>query len=271
MPLRLLLLLCLSSACLATEFRVCGDYRTVPPLIYVDGMGVTQYMLPVAAKNLDLQLSITYHPQPRCLQETLAGHFDAVMASGIAPQALASLDFPKNAQGQIDPTRAYMTMRVVAFRMKGNPSDWDGHQFINLRKPVLYESGVAVIQLAMRNLSAPSRASARTPVQMIEMMRLGRADIAIGLEPAVVYALQSNDPNQEFEILQQPLLVTPAFLGLGKPFVKAHPELAERIWREIERIRRSPEWEKVEMQVLNNQLPPTPELLKATQERTLLQ
>ena len=36
---RLLLLLCLSTACQATQLRVCADNRNVPPLSFIGGMG----------------------------------------------------------------------------------------------------------------------------------------------------------------------------------------------------------------------------------------
>ncbi len=256
MFLRSLILLCLTFPCLATELRVCGDNRNVPPLVYVGGMGAVQYMLPVAADNLGITLSIAYHPQPRCLQEAATGHFDGLITASPNSIMNKALVFPHDASGAVDFSRAYLTMRVVAFRMKGNPSSWDGRQFINLRQPVLYETGVPAVQLLMEQLPAPSRASARTPVHMIEMMRLGRADIAIGLEPAVAYALQSHDPRHEFEILDKPLLESPIFLGLSKTFVAQHPQLAEALWDEIRRIKQSPEWLQIRDQVMNNQLPP---------------
>ena len=57
----LLLLLCLSTACQATQLRVCADNRNVPPLSFIGGMGEAQYLLAQAAGNLQLRLSISYH------------------------------------------------------------------------------------------------------------------------------------------------------------------------------------------------------------------
>lgn len=256
MLLRLLLLSLLSAPVLAAELRVCSDNRNVPPLSYVGGMGAAQYILPHAVANLGMDLSITYHPQPRCLLEVEQGHFDAIMLASPNAITLKTLDFPMTASGQFDQSRAYLKLRVVAFRMKRNKAAWNGKSFSNLSKPVLYETGVPAVELVMRAIQVESKASARTPVHMIGMMRRDRADIGIGLEPAVTYALRTEDPNDEFEILQQPLFQSSIYLGIGKAFHAANPELSERLWDEIRRFIASPQWQSVEEQVLNNQLTP---------------
>ncbi|MDP3847658.1 MAG: hypothetical protein Q8R10_14665 [Pseudomonas sp.] len=258
----LLLLLLLPFSCLATEFRVCGDYRNVPPLIYTQGLGAAQYFMLKAAENLQLKLTLDYHPQPRCIHEVAQGHYDALLVSTPSHAVNDVAVFPAGPLGQLDTSRAYLLMRVVAFKIKGNPADWDGQQFSHLTLPVLFESGVPVVQMLMNKLSVPSRASAKTPVHMIGMMRLGRADIAIGLEPAIAYALKDNDPQEQFVILSPPLLETPVFLAMGKRVMARNPMLAEQIWDEIKRLREGPEWQKISAQVLNNQLTPTAAGLK---------
>lgn len=256
MVLRTLLTCLLSVPALATELRVCSDNRNVPPLIYVDGMGAAQYILPRVAANLGLDLSIVYHPQPRCLLEVDQGHFDAVLVAAPNPITLNTLAFPITKDGQFDRNRAYLDMTVVAFRLKTSQAQWDGKHFSNLDKQVLYEVGVPSIHSLMQEIDVPSKASARTPVHMINMMRLQRADIGIGLGPAVAYALHVEDPDAEFEIIQPPLLQTTAYLGLGKTFQAANPELSERLWDEIRRFIASPQWQAVAEQVQNNHLPP---------------
>lgn len=258
----LVITLLLSFPCLAKEFRVCGDYRDLPPLTYAQGLGAAQYFMLKAAENLQLQLTLDAHPQPRCLQEVAQGHYDAVLIA--TPNALINniVTFPVGAQGQLDESRAYLSMRVVALKMKSNPAEWDGQQFSYLTLPVLYESGLPLLDVLMDNLDVPSRASAKSPAHMIGMLRLGRADVAVGLEQAIAFALQSNDPQGQFTILSPPLLETPVFLAIGKQFMASNPLLAEQIWDEIKRLRESPEWRKISAQVMKNQLTPAAAGLK---------
>lgn len=256
MLIRLLLLLCLSWPCMATELRVCADYRDVPPLSYIGGMGTAQYLLAKAAQNLGMPLSISYRPQARCLLELADQRFDAMLMA--SPNALTTpvLAFPQDGSGQIDPSRAYMGMRIVAFRIKGSRAGWDGRQFVHLDKPVLFENGVPGIGALMEKLPAPSRASARTTAQMIEMMRMGRAEIAVGLEPAIRFALQSHDRQGLFEILEPELQQTLIYLGISKQHVARHPDQAKLLWNELWRINNSPEWLQIRDQVMRNQLAP---------------
>jgi hypothetical protein len=248
---------------LAEEFRVCGDYRDLPPLTYAQGLGTAQYFVLKAAENLQLQLTLDVKPQPRCLQEIAQGHYDAVLIA--TPNALINniVTFPIGSQGQLDNSRAYLLMRVVAFKIKSNPAEWDGQQFSHLTLPVLYESGLPLLDVLMDNLGVPSRASAKSPAHMIGMLRLGRADVAVGLEQAIALALQSNDAQQQFTILSPPLSETPVFLAMGKRFMASKPLLAEQIWDEIKRISESPEWQKISAQVMENQLTPTAAGLKS--------
>ena len=265
MFIRLLLLLCLSFPCLATELRVCADDRHVPPLLYIDGMGIAQYLLPLATEALGIKLRLYYRPQPRCLYGAAQGQFDAVLVASLNPNTEPFVIFPRNARGELEMQYAYLNMKVVAFRMKGATARWDGTQFLDLKLPVLYESGVPIVNVLMEKLPAPSRASAKTPIHMMQMMRLGRADIAVGLEPAVRYAMQQNDPEHRFEVIEPPLLRAATFIAFGKPFTEAHPALPRQLWEQIRQLSNSEEWQSIKAQVMNNQLPPTPQLERAVQ------
>lgn len=254
LAIRVLLLLCLAIPCFADSFRVCADNRNVPPYIYAKGLGVAQYLLLKTAQNLQLPVRLSYAPQPRCLHDLGQGLYEAALT--VSSNALVDdiVSFPRRPDGQIDAARAYGRIRIMAFRLKGNPASWDGKQFSHLHQPVLYEKGVPMLQSLMSTLAVPSKASAWTPIEMIAMLRLQRADIALGLEPAVIYALQTADPDHQFEIIEPPIYEALAFLGVSKSFYAKNPVLAERIWDELQHIQQTPEWLQIREQVMQNQL-----------------
>ena len=265
MPLRFLLLISLSCSCFATELRICADDRNVPPLLYQQGMGIAQYMVPLAGDALGMTVRLYHRPQPRCLYGAANGQFDGLLTA--SPNAITDpvLVFPTNPDGIPDSRYAFTRMKVVAFRLKGTRARWDGQQFRDFRLPVLYESGVPAVSMFMEKLPAPSRASARTPIHMMQMMRLGRADIAVGLEPAVRYAMQQDDPDQHFEIIEPALFTSATFLAFSKTFARDQPELAGKLWEQIRLLTDSADWQAIKDQVMNNQLPPTLQLEQAVQ------
>ena len=265
MTLRLLLLMCLSCSGFANELRICADDRNVPPLLYSDGMGIAQYMVPLATEALGVTVRLYHRPQPRCLYGAANGQFDALLLASPNTKTEPFVVFPTNVKGMPDSRYAFVSMRVVAFRMKGANARWDGEHFLDLTLPVLYESGVPTVNMFMDKLPAPSRASARTPIHMMQMMRLGRADIAVGLEPAVRYAMQQNDPDQQFEVIEPPLFTSSLFLAFSKPFANANPALTRQLWEQIRLLSNGDEWQSIKAQVMNNQLPPTPQLERAVQ------
>lgn len=254
MLIRVLLLLCLTTPCVAESFRVCADNRNVPPYIYAKGLGVAQYLLLKTAQNLQLSVAIVYAPQPRCLHDLNQGLYDAVLT--VSPSAPVNdiIRFPLRPDGQIDTEKAFGQMRIMAFRLKGSSANWDGKHFTNLQQPVLFEKGVPVLQSLTNELAVPSNASVWTPTEMIAMLRLHRADIALGLEPAVIYAMQTADPEHQVEIIEPAFYEATIFLGLRKSFYAEKTGLAERIWDEFQHIQRSPQWLQIREQVMQNQL-----------------
>lgn len=251
-----LMLCCLSWSCLASEFRICADNRGIPPYLYVDGMGSAQYLAIQAAKNLHLTLKLDYHPQPRCMQGLAQGHYDALLVGSPSPAMNEIAVFPQDAQGRADTSLAYGHYRLVAFKLKTSPLRWDGQHFSPLDKPVLYQGGVPMVQLVMDRLNLPQQASARTPLNLIEMIRLGRADVGVVMEPLLRHELQQHDPQGLFEIIEPALLEADAYMGMSKQLIARNPQLARQVWEEIRRLRTLPEWPRIRAATENNQLPP---------------
>jgi hypothetical protein len=255
---RTLLLFCLSLPCWASEFRVCAGDQDLPPLIYPQGMGTAQYLLLKTTENLQLQLRLDYKPQVRCLYQLEQGDYDAVLTVGNVPKNREILDLPLDNQGVVDRSFAFGTARIIAFKMSRIAASWDGKQFINLQKPLLYQKNIPVIELVISklNLALPANNAARTTEQLFNMLRHNRAHIALGFEADIRAAMQRYDPYHEFVILEPPLHEFDAFLGLNKNFVQHNPQQAGQIWAEFKRLYHSPEWLKIQQQVESNQLTP---------------
>lgn len=249
-----LLLCCLSLSCLADEFRICSDNRGIPPYVYMDGVGVAQYLAIHAAQNLHLQLRLDYHPQPRCMAELAHGRYDALLIGSPNPAMDQVADFPKDAQGSVDSRLSYGHYRIVAFKHKGSPARWADQRFSGSDKPLLYQNGVPTVELVISRLQVPQLSSARTPQSMIEMMRLGRADIGVVMEPLLLAALRQADAQEEFEVLEPALLEANAYMPMGKQLMQRDPQLAYRFWNEIRRLRSEPHWQQLYELALSQRL-----------------
>lgn len=254
--LLLLLLCCLPISCLAAEFRVCSDNRGIPPYVYIDGMGIAQYLTIRAAENLQLDLKLDYHPQPRCVNAVAQQHYDAVLIGSPNPTLNDVLAFPRNADGSPNPAQSYGHYRIVAFKLKGSPAQWDGRRFNGLERPLLYQSGVPTLESALANIRNQPMTSTRTVQNMIEMMHLGRTNAGVAMEPLLLDVLHERNQLEQFEILEPALLEADAYMLMGRHFLSRNPQLVRRIWDEIERLRQDPGWPRIRAQVQANRLPP---------------
>lgn len=252
----LLLLCCLPLSCLAEVFRVCSDNRGVPPYVHMDGVGVAQYLAIHASRNLKLEFRLDYHPQPRCMADLAHGRYDALLIASPNPDMSRVVDFPRDAQGQPDPRYGYGHYRIVAFKRKGSPATWDGRRFDGLDRPLLFQSGVPTVELSLRRLKGQGMdmASARTPQNMIEMMRLGRANVGVVMEPLLLDVLRQQGAEQEFEVLEPSLHEAEAYMAMSKRLMQQDPQLARRVWTEIRRLRNAPQWQKLYELSLSNRL-----------------
>ena len=249
-----LLLLSLCGFGQATEFRVCADNRGIAPYVYMDGVGIAQYLAVHAAENLKLQLRLEYHPQPRCMAELAHDRYDALLIASPNPAMDQVVGFPKDAQGAPDQRFSYGHYRVVAFKLRDSSVDWNGRHFTGLDRPLLYQSGVPTVELVVSKLEGQNLASARTPQSMIDMMRLGRASAGIVMEPLLLNALREQGREKEFVVLEPALLESNAYMAMSKHLLQRNPQLANRVWEEIRRIRSAPHWPLLFEQALAKRL-----------------
>lgn len=249
-----LLLCCLVLTVQAEEFRVCSDNRGIAPYVYMDGVGLAQYLTIHAAQNLQLQLKLDYHPQPRCLAEITHGRYDALLIASPNPTMAQVVDFPRDDQGNLDARYSYGHYRIVAFKPRGGAAHWDGLHFSGLSKPLLFQSGVPTVELAMRQFAGQPTTSTRTPQNMLEMMRLGRAEAGVVMEPLLLDVLHRTAAEQEFEVLEPALFESEAFMAMDKQLLQRNPQLARRVWDEIRRLRNEPHWPRLYELALSNRL-----------------
>lgn len=267
MPVFVLLLFFLSLSCVAQEFRVCTESRGIPPYVYPEGMGVSQYLIVRAAENLNLDLYVAYHPQPRCLAEVAHGQFDALLIATPGPQMEPLVDFPLDAQGLPDTSLAYGHYRIVAFRLKGQQVNWNGQYFHGLNKPLLYQGGVPIVERVVQQLPDVPTSSTRTPLQMLEMMRLERSQLGVIMEPILLENLKQLGTTYQVEILEPALFEGDAYMAMSKQLMQRDPQLGQRVWAELGRLQNSEDWQLISKQVMSNQLPPLDALIKAAQPR----
>jgi polar amino acid transport system substrate-binding protein len=235
-----LLLLCLSTA-QAQTLRVCIGDMNNPPLTFVDHDGQAQYLIRQAASQQGWTVKFEPVPWRRCRAGVESGRYDAAGTATGTPSNRVFMQFPLLA-GKLDENLALGEFKVLIYRAVGTSAAWDGQRFTGLQTPVLYNAGFVAVADRLQQLQVARDESATTIHQMMQMLLLGRAQLAAGQAPSVQLELQKAEFAGRIEVLPTPFIRTGLFLGVNKQFYARHAQFIDTLWRSIGQQRNAPEW-----------------------------
>lgn len=227
----------------ADAVRVCISDTPLPPVTFPDHDGQAQYLIRQAASEVGVSASFTALPWRRCLQDIQEGRQDAAVV-GYNRTYEKFLVFPMQ-RGHVDTARQLAEGTVVVVRKVGVGAGWNGRRFAGVILPVLYGRGQATIMEELARHGVSGSDAGKSGPQMLNMLLLKRAQLALLLETEAKPLLSSPEFNGKLEMLPIPFLQISGYLGFGKGFYQAHPRLAEGLWAAIGRIRSSPGWESI--------------------------
>lgn len=227
----------------ADAVRVCISDAPLPPVTFPDHDGQAQYLIRQAASEVGASASFTALPWRRCLRDIQEGKQDAAVV-GYNRIYEKFLVFPMQGE-RIDMARQLAEGTVVVVRRVGVGAGWNGRRFAGVTLPVLYGTGQATIREELARLGVSGSDVAKSGPQMLNMLLLERAQLALLLESEAKPLLSTPAFRGKLEMLPIPFLQISGYLGFGKDFYQAHPRLAEGLWAAIGRIRASPGWETI--------------------------
>ncbi len=235
-----LFLLAASAPLFASErLTFCFENKLVAPWRNVDKTGLNFELLQRVEKKLDLSFDYQLLPWKRCLAKLKANEVDGAFTVSFSDERREFGAFPGNEQADVK--RRMHFARYFLVRKKGSNVSWDGKQFHNLDGKIAFQLGYSVGDM-LRGLRVPVDEAADSPHSVGRKVLAGRVAGAAMMD-SDTYAVMQGPLASKLEVVDTPLIEKPYYLMLSNALVKARPELAEQIWKQVEEVRNSKDGE----------------------------
>ena len=182
----------------------------------------------------DFKVKLYRYPWKQCLLMLKAGEIDGAFNGSFSKARLDVGTYPKN-EGAIDETRRLTTMSYHFYKLKGAPFAWDGTNISGLTgaigTPLGYSIEGDLDRMGVKILSARD-----IQVNFSNLLR-GKVE-AIALQAVTGdYHIGNKSGLSAVEKVQPALKTKPYYLMLSKQFYEKNPELSEKIWDTIAKLR----------------------------------
>lgn len=223
----------------ARTLTVCVSQNPVPPLTYPDRDGTAQTLVRRAVALQGDSVQFVTAPWMRCRMGLKNGDYDGALPLAPAIQNLEDFAFPVKT-GALDAGRGVGDFTVRVLRRTGTPVRWDGVAFANLRTPVMALPGQAIARDKLRVLGAAEDATTPHAQSILRKLVAGRAEVAVLPAGFVQQELALPEFRDAVEVLPQPLLSSPSFLGFNRDFQRREAAYVEAVWAAMGQLRAAP-------------------------------
>ncbi len=248
----LLLLLCLWAvqASAAEALVFCLEKADVRPWRTQDGRGLNIELLDRVALRLGVKFEYRGLPWKRCLADLKANAVDGAIGASFKQERLAFGVYPGGATA--DASKRLNNERYIVLRRKDSAVRWDGSAFHGLDGPVGVQLGYSVGD-QLRALGATVDEGAEKPFELAQKLAAGRVAAAAMLAGEVTVLMEQHPQlKTQLEALPLPLVEKPYFLMLSNELVNSRRALSERLWRTIEAVRNSRQYQQSERAALRH-------------------
>ncbi|SDG36061.1 MULTISPECIES: ABC transporter substrate-binding protein [unclassified Duganella] len=221
---------------------LCYEAQDVLPWRTEQGGGLNFALLKMVGQRLDIDFQFQSIPWKRCLAQLKANAVDGAFAVSYKADRREIGEYPGG--NGADAGKRMHTDTYVLLRRKGSKVAWDGQHFSQLDGAVGFQLGYSVGDV-LRAQNVEVDEGSQRAVELARKLIAGRvAAAAMGGSDAA--GLMRGPLGAQLEQLPIPLIQKPYFLILSHALVASRPQLAERIWNEIEKSRNSPAYRKLE-------------------------
>ncbi len=216
---------------------LCFERQEVLPWRTLDGQGLNFEMLNEVARRTGVRFDYQSMPWKRCLEQLKANQVDGAFAVSFTRARLGTGAYPG---GHVaDASKRMHVERYLMVRRRGSRLDWDGRSFHNLEGGRIgFQLGYSVGDF-LRQQQVPVDEGSQRADELVHKLLAGRlAGAALGGQDAM--RLARGPLGAQLEVLPTPLVEKPYFLVLSRALAAREPQLAARLWKEIEQVRNSP-------------------------------
>ncbi len=223
----------------AVTLRFAYEVKEVAPYFMGEGEkvaarpGITPEALLLLEKKIPgLKVKLLRMPWKRCIVTLHQGEIDAVVASFNAERTESGV-YPMK-EGQPDHSLRLSTEAYFLYALRSAPVSWDGKTLSGLPGKVGVPLGYSIAgELARLGASVDESANAQSNLDKLAIGRLG----GVAALERVGDVLVAQDRYRDIVKLRPALSSKDYYLMLSHQFVKANPQLAQRIWLALAEIR----------------------------------
>ena len=224
----------------AFGMTLCVSDRPAAPLTFPDHDGQGQYLTRVAARAAGVEPLFVVLPWRRCVEAVRIGQVDGVLGAQAFQTFKEFMRFPlKN--GVPDSSYALGVDTWVFVTRADQPLHWNGKTLAGLNTSVSYPSGVNVVRLALDRLGIQNSDSAKTSLQLMQMLKANRFQVVV-IRESDAQAFLAQQEFKSLRILAPAFLLSDAYLAFGSDYAEAYPDVVAATWEAIRRVRGSREW-----------------------------
>jgi len=226
-----------------------------PYLLHKDGKidqnkpGVTFEVMKMVAKKLNIKINFVGFPWKRALRTLKENEIDALFQASFRKERMDFGQYPMK-DGLVDTSKYIMKWTYSFYRLKNTSLQWDGTHLKWKGKKLTEDKKIGAMNgYSVGNDLLKEGVTVNLSTRMsslLHMLRKERLYGVISLEEYIDVAISLNP--EEFYNIEK---VNPAFkrkeyyLMLSHEFVKKYPDLSQKIWKEIENIRLTGEYQRI--------------------------
>lgn len=230
-------------------WTVCVPNMPVPPFILnipeqPERLGTAELLALAAVRASGLRGELVHLPPARCRRLLEAGEADALMVSASGAN-LDSLQFPRDAKGQVDARRRLARLNLVWVSRPDSPFEWNGRELVGhaagsilvgTRSPLLAATAPLV------EFGFKVDGAAVTTPQVLRKLMAKRVDIAVVVQAELNAALEADPSLRVLHVLPRPFVSSDFHLAVRKSLSNEQRKRAEAVWAAIARLRNRPEF-----------------------------
>ncbi len=232
--------------------RLCQDDVDVYPWHMTTGQGLSNLMLGMVGKQLDIFIETESMPWKRCLAMVEKGQIDGAIAASFRPERMAIGAYPLTEQNKVDTNRRMSDETYVFFVRKDDPHQpvWNGKLLTKTDKPVAAQLGYSAVGL-LREMGAIVDDSDKRPELLLRKLLMGQVSAAVLNAHQGEQLLKEPAFSGKIIRLEPPLHTREGYLLFSHAFAKQQPQLAKRIWEEIAKVRESAAYQREMLKMLD--------------------
>ncbi|MCP3926930.1 MAG: amino acid ABC transporter substrate-binding protein [Desulfobacterales bacterium] len=146
--------------------------------------------------------------------------------------------------GKADPKRRITINSYAFYKMLGSSVQWDGKKFTNLKGRIGAILGYSSVgELKKRGFLVDDGAT--TSINNLNKLLARRFYVITDHPKKIDFTIKNNHKYKNIVKLEPPFVMKPYYLMFSHQFIKKHPDLANKIWDKMAKIRESKIMQKI--------------------------